>query len=141
MEIEPTYCTFQQAKLLKEKGFDEKCYRTYNSEQKLSPFPITKNMGGEDVDPLDYNWTNSAIHSSNITAPEQWQVVKWLMLNHNIFITFTINRYGEYSSNIYKKIPTKDIQKPFDLVITYYDYSSPKEAISEAIDYVLTNLI
>jgi hypothetical protein len=29
MEIKPTYVTFEQAKLLKEKGFDEECNRFY----------------------------------------------------------------------------------------------------------------
>ena len=42
MEIKPTYVTFEQAKLLKEKGFNVNCLNAY-AEERL----IDKNTGGD----------------------------------------------------------------------------------------------
>jgi hypothetical protein len=146
--IQPVYVTFEQAKWLKEKGFDEHCYRTYNHQQELSPFPITENMGGEKVDPLSYKWNNSAIHSSNTTAPEQWQVVEWLRVNHGIWVSVHLELcrgYEGYDFNFEylndKEKTIKEQEKQYkELGETVFN--SPQEAYSAAFDYIrLNNLI
>jgi len=140
-EIKPTYVTWEQARLLKEKGFDESCYRTYNLRKELSPFPITENMGGEKVDPLDYKWNNSSIHPSNITAPEQWQVVEFLRVNHGIWVEVGVGNLfhkdkfyiliKEYNIDRWNLTSlTNDLHSPYD---------SPQEAYSAAFDYILNN--
>lgn len=37
-EIKPTHVTFEQAKLLKEKGFDEICSAIYETEKEIHSF-------------------------------------------------------------------------------------------------------
>ena len=135
------YVTFEQAKLLKEKGFDEACYRTYNYNKELSPFPITENMGGEKVDPLNYKWNNSAIHPSNITAPEQHQVIEWLLLKHGIWIVVSISRYGVFYCNILQNQKTKNLDIPmtYEMICQLNDFNSPQETYSFAFDYILNN--
>lgn len=132
-KIEPHYVDYDTAKWLKEKGFDEFCYRTYDHYQELSPFPITEDMGGKKVDPLDYKWNNSAIHSSIITAPEQWLVIEWLRINHDIYVEGRLQLTSKYHKREY---------------IAYIDcidincnlrYLTPQEAISAAFNYIKNN--
>jgi hypothetical protein len=61
MEIKPTYVTFEQAKLLKEKGLD----------------------GIQ----IDYGLNQMLNHAK---TPEQWQVCEWLRVNHGIWVSVAI---------------------------------------------------
>jgi len=62
IKIEPKYVTFEQAKLLKEKGF-------------------------EDIQ-IDYGLNQML---NNCKAPEQWQIVEWLRNNHGIWVSVDFN--------------------------------------------------
>ena len=122
---------FELAKLLKEKGFDEDCYRTY-SNGKISPFPLLENMGGEPIlNPLDYKWKNSLIHESVISAPTIAEVVMWLYEKNRIWIYVSIDNEKHINWHIisgnYSQIDV--------------GFKTPTEAYEAAIEYVLTNLI
>lgn len=125
---------FSTAKLLKEKGFDEDCYRTYSSNGKISPFPLLENMGGEPIlNPLDYKWKNSLIHSSVITAPTIAEVVMWLLERSRIWITVTSISQESWQCHITKK--GDSLGKCY-----LEDFYTPTEAYEAAIEYCLNKL-
>ena len=116
MNIESKYVTHKQAKLLKEKGFDIKTDFKYASNGRL----CNKVYDFDD-------WC---------CAPEQWQVIEWLWLKHNIWIYTRHFETFPFSSYVLQKgesmIGFNDDNKGFD---------SPQAAYSAAFDYVLKNLI
>lgn len=135
--IKPSYVSFEQAKLLKEKGFDEVCSNAYN----LNGLQYI-NGWCEYIDDDDLTIRNSVIKSKDVSAPEQHIVVEWLRINHGIWISVNTIEYGKWCFNYKKLEPNKDY--PVLNVIGKYslkDFNSPQEAYSAAFDYVLKNLI
>ena len=117
--IEPKYVTFEQAKLLKEKGFDNvQCTGYY--------------FGTDDCIPI----TSDKQHKTQdkCLAPEQHQVVDWLLEKHNIWITVTSVSQESWQWHITK--PGDSLGKLYE-----EDFYNPKEAYSAAIDYILLNNI
>jgi hypothetical protein len=134
MEIKPTCVTFEQAKLLKEKGFDVNTDACFHSL-----------LGYEIEAPI--NWDNDRGY---LVRPEQWQVVEWLRVKYKVFIGITITYpNGKYfcriindwtkthkgAGNFYYPDDEKQIDNDLEC------YNSPQEAYSAAFDYVLTKLI
>ena len=68
---------------LKEKGFDEPCFATFQPE--LSGFPL-EDMEGKPTDAIAYNWKNSKVHESVICAPLWQQVIEWFLEKHQLYI-------------------------------------------------------
>ncbi len=150
--MKPTYVTFEQAKKLKEKGFDEVCLNAYNSHGMEA-----RNGWCEYIYDQGLEIFNSNLKPKDVSAPEQWQVIEWLRVNHKIDITHCWdNREGEaingYSFEI--SYPKKDFVKgksnyweEFGLYLDWsehngsYRFKSPQEAYSAAFDYVLENLM
>jgi hypothetical protein len=143
--IQPTYATFEQAKMLKEKGFDGECARFYTkSNCKLYGidehgryYPI-KNKSKE----LWIVGNVAVLNIKNlILAPEQWQVVEWLRVNHGIWVSvqykgFIVNRElieFHYEIKYCKELP--------NLIRNENSFNSPQEAYSAAFDYILKELI
>lgn len=152
MNIEPTYVTFQQAKLLKEKGFD-----IYTPNAYINGIFITPE------EPQNWNKTkwvftkegfecfgcklDNIKYFEGFCAPEQWIVIEWLLLNRRIDI---IIKYPESNTNkveginsvyydleIYR-LSGGDAHKLYKFI----EVSDKKQkAYSAAIDYVLTTLI
>lgn len=120
--IKPTYVTPEQAKLLKEKGFDV----------------ITEFMYGSQVVPQleEYNRTRYDIYKDYYYAPEQWQVVEWLRVKHGIHIEVGFDAWNKetYDFSICIK-GRKDYH--YD---DFTQYDSPQEATSAAFDYILKEL-
>jgi hypothetical protein len=136
-EIKPTYVTFEQAKWLKEKGFDEDCSKMYKV-QCIWGFGFMQ-------------YKNSQIHKNSFdtTAPEQWQVVEWLRVKHSIILfalpdneedfidtqkvlyTPVVYRATKGLYNLYKEL----LRGKEDKSINYFN--SPQEAYSAAFDYIL----
>ena len=138
MIIDPVYVTFEQAKLLtekgfylhKEEGFYESCPAVFLNDKSLY---------------VKYNSVLGVNKWELYNAPEQWQVVEWLRLNHEIWIevrhikTFGINRFHLIIWN-YKN--TEDyITIHSENGVGYKVWDAPQEATSAAIDFVLKNLI
>jgi len=122
IKIEPTYVTFEQAKLLKEKDFDllVNAYFSDNGREEHL----------QDKYKANYNCRVSVglTHSK----PEQWQVVEWLRVKHKIDVMIgrTLNKKHTYHYSIFT-----------DDVYTSQEFETPQEAYSSAFDYILTNLI
>jgi hypothetical protein len=123
MRIEPHYVTFEQAKLLNEKGFNEECDNKYIANC-IWQKPNSREK-----------YKNSEIHpnSSDVTAPEQWQVVEWLRVNHGIWVYVV----GGGNHQFYPIYQDKSEAK-HEIMQFYY---TPQEATSAAINYILKELI
>jgi len=132
MKIEPTYVTFEQAKLLKENGFNERTTSYWDKRDGLEEggmrFPINHNERGE--------WATS--------RPEQWQVVEWLLDCHHIHIQVYPLHDDKWEwcimfLNEPLEVGFKSSMSQFCVERSIFD--SKQEAYSSAFDYILNNLI
>jgi hypothetical protein len=123
-KIEPTYTTFEQAKWLKEKKFKGRS-RYYGGSGELVEVPnIIEN---------DYRHTNNEMQRFRWEAPEQWQVVEWLRVNHGIWVSIRVsnNKFNLLVTNL-----------SGDILFNDSAFNTPQEAYSAAFDYILnSNLI
>jgi len=116
------FVTYEQAKLLKEKKFDEAVSGIFlNEEFELLLGEISN---------------TNIINPAYCSAPQQWEVIEWLRVNHGIWIValpmlFNGTEISWYPS-YYENGVGEDMDKEFE---------TPQEAYSEALDYVLKNLI
>lgn len=138
-EIKPTYSTFEQAKLLKEKGFKSKS-RYYDGSGKLVETP--------DILENDYRHTNNRMQRFRWEAPEQHVVVEWLRVNYGInVLPIESYTYPDEIKNrwkyqiINKKEKDRDIFNRKFFIESDYEFQSPQETYSAAFDYILNNLI
>jgi hypothetical protein len=122
--IEPKYSTFEQAKWLKEKGFNLPTLNWYH-------------RGNKKFNTNDLLFSMNKL-TDNYSAPEQWQVVEFLRINHGIWVSpgiITLNgvvkwfpRYFKFASTLLEI--SEDIDGNFD---------TPQEAYSAAFDYIKDN--
>ena len=131
-EIKEDYVSFEIAKLLKEKGFDEGCSFVVNT--------ISKG-----VMPVSWPTTNSDIEDEEanlIALPTLQMTMKWFREIHNIGIfpsTYThisdrktIHSYGTAIINL----------KTYELMTdSYLSNDTYEGAVEDAIKYCLENLI
>lgn len=149
--IEEAYVSFECAKLLKEKGFDEPCYQCYvlfdkfvetlyyefAVNSKLIKFerlyadeqPLINSKGFRDL-------INNKDKSRVFAAPTLQMAMKWLREVHKVNIEIHYNRFGDNYKYliIYKPEVLNDIRS----LGVYYYY---EEACEAAIQYSLKNLI
>lgn len=124
------YVSFEIAKLLKEKGFDERGLCVYTvEEERFYTF-------GDWVE-------NSCLLPNLISAPTHQMALKWLREVHKIFVepfvAIDLNGKYHYSFRLLNSI-CKDILEPKDLVrIDVKD--TYEEAVEAALKYTLENLI
>ena len=127
------YVSFELAKLLKEKGFDEKCRAIYEDgvlhiqdEFLYNSDSDKKLIEGDEDD----SWVF-------VTAPTLQMAMKWLREKHKIFIDIGYNNYyNEYKWVLFTMDRNKDITPHFE-----YNYDSYESACEAAIEWCLTNLI
>jgi hypothetical protein len=142
-EIKPTYITFEQAKWLKEKGFDESCRMLINGA--YEPFHLN-------LIETQYFQNNSVLLKDCYSAPEQWQVVEWLRFNHDIWVSvikidgfqdlyyYTITGSSEFFNNG-RTITVEEWDDETCDKMGYNNkyFNSPQEAYSAAFDYIKDN--
>jgi hypothetical protein len=135
MVIEPTYVTFQQAKFLRDKGFNVPLRKVYNTLGQLWDSHYGT-MSNDDID-----------SGASCTAPEQWQVVEWLRIQHGILVRVESDCYGQ---RWFAQFSTCSEKRWMDMEGRYLvavadrqipECASPQEAYSLAFDYTLKNLI
>lgn len=125
--ITEDYVSFEVAKLLKERGFNEPFYFFYRSDDRIIHHVVR-------AKPLIYNNT---IDDEVISAPTLQMVMKWLREVHDIYITTSrgLTRDGYvYHHEIYNGGIVKYAQ--YGCVYPTYE-----EACEVAIKYCLENLI
>jgi hypothetical protein len=148
-QIEPAYVTFEQGKKLKEKGFNVECRNYYLEKDKAL------HEGFEDEYWGDYrcrNWNADVIgikpFQGFVSAPEQWQIVEWLRVNHGIHIEVSCDVYGElWYANLFvcSKEVWEDEDKRHNILTAnrkfINEHKSKKEAYSAAFEHTLNKLI
>jgi hypothetical protein len=141
MEIKPTYVTFEQAKWLKEKGFDLSKYLRIDDE---NPLNLNSNYN-----PREYQPWYLELH--------QWQVVEWLRVKHGIWILvlpqdksgidFRIDKSKYPSHALFLSIIKYDenysckqlINTSDDKSELFLHFDTPQEAYSAAFNYIISN--
>lgn len=126
--IKERYCSFEVAKLLKEKGFDGevRAYYMFDNETKESELILddrldTPNLWGDDY----------------CAAPTHQMAMDWLREVHNIFIEISVDAILKdegYQWALYYN-STKEIRPYFGWEDSY------EETIEAALKYCLTKLI
>lgn len=126
------YISFETAKLLKEKGFDEKCTHYYKNEKYLVDLGYTN----------IHSYTNSDL-LEEFTAPTLQMTMKWLREVHNFNVNTELNIHGYFCSlsHIVRNLSGHiiDIEDSEAWETAYYD--SYEQAVEAAIKYCLENLI
>ena len=129
--ITEDYVSFEIAKLLKEKGFNECCYGYYYEPKHLSH--------------NTFDITNSELEEDSCSAPTLQMAMKWLREVHNIGVfpttfyrhteTFDGHNYGCTLVNL----------KTFEVIGNFEDCTFPADSYEEtcevAIKYCLENLV
>jgi hypothetical protein len=141
-QIQPHYVTFEQAKWLKEKGFNTKVISFFDND-KLSEPKDRKVDGFTIYNPINWNTVKPHYYS----RPEQHQVVEWLQVNYDICIY--IKPYADRKTfqpfwvfmNEKSKVSTSEFHLSGNASIAGSDYKTRQEAYSAAFDYILNNLI
>ena len=129
-QITEDYVSFETAKLLKEKGFNEDCEYYYTPEgefKRWSPNGLVSDINNEGCE----TWWWKCI------TPTQQMAMKWLRLNYNIHIE---PRYFPMP-NIYRYVI---IHSPVTIenIDSHPQYfNTNEEACEAAIKYCLENLI
>ena len=129
--ITEDYVSFETARLLKEKGFNEKviCYYDDGGSLNLNKF-------------VEFQCCNQGYGSSVFAAPTLQMVMKWLREVHNICITIYPDKAKGYEAVLYD---TKDnveiILQSFGVYGSHIFGDSYEEACEAAIKYCLENLI
>lgn len=138
--IKEDYVSFDVAKLLKDRGFDEKC---------------SYEWGVPDIDGgyILQKWSiyngeirNSELINDAYAAPTLQMACKWLRKMHNIFIEIYLPSHSEHEDTIYHGTYSFDIFNLNKKVYVYCtwnekEFNSYEEAIEAAIKYTLENLI
>lgn len=122
-QIIEDYVSFDVAKLLKEKGFNEECRAAYTNYGKLFTIQIQKYI------------TNILCNKSTLwycTAPTQQMTMKWLRKVHKLHIEPHIQTNKNYNGNIYNL---------YGELLLEFIGESPAQACETAIKYCLEHLI
>lgn len=162
MEITHDYVDLETAKLLREKGFDELCelhWEWGNGDKKHDVKPALFIGGFVNDNGQNRPYRNSELMKPYVenedlfgefSAPEHWQVIKWLRLTHSIFIGIELidnSRETCYQPTIWtmkdREYQDEDCMDQAKSICNWkeWKYSTPEEAELEAIKYCLNNLI
>lgn len=124
--ITEDFCSFDVAKLLKEKGFDELCIFKYNSEG-------VRVKAGVAIE----EWQNSELDDDECSCVSHQMAMKWLREEHNlcieIFVTWR-DKIPHYQWRINNLITQ-------DTIVDTPCLEKLEEAVEAALKYSLENLI
>lgn len=126
MNIEEAYVSLEVAKLLKEKGFDWKCFGYYVDDEP------------DDIKYSSLFETNSDWEERCCSAPTQQMAMKWLREVHNIKVNVFYSNFNCYAIEYFET----NTQTGVDESVFIGDgYKSYEEAVETALKYCLENLI
>jgi hypothetical protein len=137
-QIQPSYATPEQAKKLKEIGFDSYTNIGYSESGKKY-----YHQGGQEPVKNGQNYYEGRDYQGEpflCSAPEQWQIVEWLRINHGIWVSIHLS--SKYNGeNCFKYTIVKGEIVGIRFISEANNFKSPQEAYSAAFDYILNNLI
>ena len=131
MNIQEDYVSFETAKFLKEKGFDEVCYRIYDTKEE-------ELLGTDGIE-----FQNHEADEETITAPTLQMAMKWLREVYKIYIDIE-TCYTYFIKNKSFRVTGYEFSVHSKYDSCYEDYrtcNSYEQACEEAIKYCLENLI
>lgn len=126
--IKEAFVSFEIAKLLKEKGFNEPCIATYNS--------TTKKFH---VEELYLDWSTQ--WESYISVPTHQMAMAWLREEKNIFIVIEPHLYDYVNEKNKSYVCSLWVGDNYYEYIESKDYPSYEETVEAALKYCLQNLI
>ena len=121
------YVSFETAKLLKEKGFDEICYTAYET--------ITNAHEVEQCSISNWGRLNQ------VKRPTLQMAMKWLRKVHNIDIEVRTHYLSHLKQNDVRYYSGKILKGSEDVIHTIYSKDTYEEVCELAIKYSLENLI
>ena len=138
-----TLTSFQNAKLLKEKGFDEPCPHSY---KELDSPVLYAHQDKKYNNSHKKEWQNTVRRNSKMnnaviniySAPTIAEVVMWLYEKHGIWIVSSYELNIETHKKEWFWIAIKDGE---EIAYQYVDFNSPTEAYSAGVEYCLTKLL
>lgn len=121
--------SFEVAKLLKEKGFDEPCNHVHY-EYKV--YHYTKSGGVRNSHKKEQQWI--------CTAPDVMQVILWIFKKYGIWIEV---HYDAWNTKKFRReaVGGKDVYEQPYHAESEVEFTSPEEAYHEAIKHTLNFLI
>ena len=127
--IKEAYCSFEVAKLLKEKGFNELA-RFYYFEPRQSPemFPSQR----------EHRNTDKIYGENTLIAPTHQMAMRWLREVHNIIIEPESVWNGKEWEYLLFVVTPQNADSPY---YEHNPYKSYEECVEAALKYVLKNLI
>jgi hypothetical protein len=132
-EIKPTYITFEQAKWLKEKGYE------IDTDEILFCRDEINNIEEHQLKNRDviYNATsiNYKVGENEYRIYHQWEFVEWLRVNHGIWVE--VRYYEFYKVFIYEIVGLNNGKGTTSKGISHF--YSPQEAYSAAFNYIFNN--
>ena len=147
--ITEDYVSFEIAKLLKEKGFNELCNRVYEGPKlkyttlPISPLMSLGELGG--FHPKQLYVTNNELGDIVYTAPTPQMAMKWLRETHHIIIvshplSFNVAKDCLCENWVYSLWVGNKLEVHESLG-NQTNYPTYEEACEAAIKYCLENLI
>ena len=132
--IQEAYVSFETAKLLKEKGFDEKCLHYYEDNRH-------RDEGIKFSDWCNIEYSNSEI-GRRFTCPTQQMAMRWLREKHNIHISITFGWVSGYNAQVDWAEESEKGNDKLACCVWRTDLNTTYEAAVEAaIKYCLENLM
>lgn len=133
--ITEDYVSFETAKLLKEKGFDEYCFAYYYTPEFISH--------------SSFEQKNTELNDEVYSAPTLQMAMKWLRETHHLFIgcgpRLSFTDFYWITANIYRVRKKSSLYHTEDVddyhCVASCDSHSYEDACEEAIKYCLENLI
>lgn len=145
--ITEDYVSFEVAKLLKEKGFDEYCFAAYSTvigdfitvgPIKNSEIDANKNVT-ESMEPGDFGNLYANCDDTHIcTAPTHQMAMKWLREVPNMYIEVCADKSHNFQDIIFRPAV---YDRELDCLWESDNFSTYEEACEAALKYCLTKLI
>ena len=148
--IQERYCSFEVAKLLKEKGFRDNCasaYMTDGDVKDLLENTIEWNNGlinWNSVSHDDLCYWGIAGWDVECSRPTHQMAIDWIREKHNILIWFPPVIPGSISKDdtvFYWEWKAKKKRYSYPHVSSHIKYETYEEAVEAALKYCLTELI
>lgn len=129
--IKEEYCSYEVAKLLKRKGFNEFVHYEYHDRSAIPGFhKKAHNFNGSEYTYCIEEW---------FSAPTHQMALRWLR-DREIYITIVFGAYPSLKKVFW--IPQIDSLEGFNLPDSFYkEYNRYEEAVEAALKYALENLI
>ena len=133
--IEEVYVSFELAKLLKEKGFNEDCYTYYDDINDS----INRFDKGYHFNNTSYPWGvpyDISKAKKYVVAPTHQMAMAWLREVHNLWLEISPEGKGLWYREVYSLTDEEYIPNSNGHKIKSYE-----DAVETALKYVLENLI